>query len=107
MSTTEEIEEALGYDADLTDPRQRCEHGTFIGSWWGPDYLCQWCELGISADEVRAAELEYQAERLARAEERYARLVATLEATIYDGAVLAQLFHFLVNDYVPYTTGVS
>jgi len=36
----------LGYDADVSDPRQYCRHGTFIGSWWGPDYLCSMCESG-------------------------------------------------------------
>lgn len=36
----------LPYDGDLNDPKQRCRHGTFIGSWWGPDYLCLQCELG-------------------------------------------------------------
>lgn len=35
---------AGGYDADRDDPSQYCKHGTFIGSWWGPDYLCGQCE---------------------------------------------------------------
>lgn len=34
----------LPYDGDLDDPSQRCQHGTFIGSHWGPDYLCPACE---------------------------------------------------------------
>ena len=42
----QDIDEALGYDADHDDPRQFCRHGTFIGSWWGPDYMCGWCESG-------------------------------------------------------------
>lgn len=25
-----------------------CQHGTFVGSAYGPDYLCGWCEDGIS-----------------------------------------------------------
>ena len=41
-----EDEERLGYDADFTDPSQFCRHGTFIGSWWGPDFLCHRCEMG-------------------------------------------------------------
>lgn len=41
-----ETNDALGYDADVTDASQYCKHGTFIGSWWGPDYLCVWCETG-------------------------------------------------------------
>jgi hypothetical protein len=38
--------DALGYDADVSDPKQYCRHGTFIGSWWGPDFLCTKCEMG-------------------------------------------------------------
>lgn len=34
------------YDWDRSDPAQYCRHGTFIGSWWGPDLLCARCELG-------------------------------------------------------------
>ena len=51
---TSDLDEQLGYDADHNDPSQFCEHGTFIGSWWGPDYLCGWCEMGVSVDEVHA-----------------------------------------------------
>lgn len=36
------------YDEDLNDDRQRCIHGTFVGSWWGPDYLCGKCEMGLT-----------------------------------------------------------
>lgn len=46
MSPADEINARLGYDADVTDSRQYCEHGTFIGSPWGPDYLCFYCETG-------------------------------------------------------------
>jgi hypothetical protein len=38
----------LGYDADLGDRSQYCKHGRFIGSWWGPDYICGACEDGIA-----------------------------------------------------------
>jgi hypothetical protein len=34
------------YDWDRYDPRQYCRHGSFIGSWWGPDILCGDCEMG-------------------------------------------------------------
>lgn len=60
-----EQDEVLGYDADHEDPSQYCQHGTWIGSWWGPDYLCHWCELGYSAEEQRA-ELQHQFERVCR-----------------------------------------
>jgi len=47
-------DEALGFDADHDDPKQYCRHGTWIGSWWGPDYLCAACETGdaFDADEL-------------------------------------------------------
>ena len=60
------FEGVLEYDGDLHDPKQRCEHGTFIGSWWGPDYLCHWCEDGISVEEmhrIQAANARYRCEQ--------------------------------------------
>lgn len=48
---TTEYDEMLGYDADHDDPRQFCRHGTFIGSWWGPDYMCFDCEMGTTDKE--------------------------------------------------------
>ncbi len=50
-------DELLGYDADHEDPSQYCIHGTWIGSWWGPDYICQWCEDGYSAEEAELCRL--------------------------------------------------
>lgn len=41
------INDSLGYDADVGDPSQYCKHGTFVGSWWGPDYICGKCEDGV------------------------------------------------------------
>lgn len=34
------------WDWDRNDKSQYCVHGTFIGSWWGPDILCGRCEMG-------------------------------------------------------------
>jgi len=50
----DDSDEALGSDADHDDPTQYCRHGTWIGSWWGPDYLCAACESGddFDADEL-------------------------------------------------------
>jgi hypothetical protein len=42
----ETLDEALGYDADHSDDSQYCEHGTWIGSAGGPDYMCGRCEDG-------------------------------------------------------------
>lgn len=38
------------WDWDKEDPRQYCKHGTFIGSWWGPDLMCFRCEIGDDED---------------------------------------------------------
>jgi hypothetical protein len=46
LSPADEINEQLGWDADVTDSRQYCKHGVFIGSWAGPDYMCGRCEMG-------------------------------------------------------------
>jgi hypothetical protein len=54
---TTEQDERLGYDADHDDPRQYCQHGSWMGSWWGPDYLCSWCEGGYTADQARYCQL--------------------------------------------------
>lgn len=54
MTHDTDYTEADRWDWDTNDDRQYCEHGTFIGSWWGPDILCQWCEAGISAPEAEA-----------------------------------------------------
>jgi hypothetical protein len=48
----------LEYDGDLQDENQRCEHGKFIGSWWGPDIMCGYCESGISAEEMERGHLQ-------------------------------------------------
>lgn len=63
------------YDEDLNDERQRCPHGTFIGSWWGPDYICGYCEDGISVEEmyeIQAASARWGAEHLLAEGERLA-----------------------------------
>lgn len=51
-------EDALGYDADFSDAKQYCRHGTWIGSWWGPDYMCSKCEMGIERCHVCGKEGE-------------------------------------------------
>jgi hypothetical protein len=46
-----QLNDHLGYDADVSDSSQYCKHGTFIGSWWGPDYMCGKCEDGVAVCE--------------------------------------------------------
>lgn len=31
----------------LTHDETHCKHGTFIGHWAGPDYMCFYCEMGV------------------------------------------------------------
>jgi hypothetical protein len=45
------------WDWDRNDDSQYCAHGTFIGSSWGPDILCHWCESGVSVDEYIADQI--------------------------------------------------
>ena len=52
MDPQETLDDQLGFDADHSDPRQFCRHGTFIGSWWGPDYLCGACEGGEDVEPL-------------------------------------------------------
>jgi hypothetical protein len=67
ISISEYIEGAitmeLPYDGDTDNPNQYCKHGTFIGSWWGPDYLCGWCEDGVSVADMKAALTEQRIHR--------------------------------------------
>jgi hypothetical protein len=51
MNNSDDYDEMLGYDADHSDLKQFCRHGTFIGSWWGPDYMCYWCEMGEEPED--------------------------------------------------------
>lgn len=48
ISDQQDQEEYLGYDDT------HCEHGTFVGGWAGPDYMCGWCEDGTPYDEYCA-----------------------------------------------------
>ena len=40
---------------DQSDGSQYCKHGTFIGSWWGPDLMCWACEDGLTDAEYELA----------------------------------------------------
>lgn len=46
MSIDDDYTEADRWDWDYNDFRQRCRHGQFIGSSWGPDIICGRCEMG-------------------------------------------------------------
>ncbi len=38
----------LGYQSEADS---YCVHGTFVGNWAGPDYMCGPCEMGVSDEE--------------------------------------------------------
>lgn len=92
------------WDWDRNDPGQHCPHGTFIGSWWGPDLLCQWCEDGISVEDMvrmrRDAYLRDARAQVARAE----GLISTFTRCQQDGSlpylgsVATFLYTFLSQD---------
>jgi hypothetical protein len=71
-----DLDEQLGYDADHSDERQYCRHGKWIGSWWGPDYLCGSCEDGLSVEAAEYIE--------ARNDERRAREALKTAMQWYD-----------------------
>lgn len=45
-----------------------CKHGVFTGHWAGPDYMCFWCEMGVSDAEYEEAMVAREAERKRRAQ---------------------------------------
>jgi hypothetical protein len=98
-----EYDEMLGYDADHTDDSQYCRHGTFIGSWWGPDYLCQWCELGEEPPTLEEIE-EMRIEGLKVKEAEFDRMVASVTSTMRSQGyrywtALAQGIYDLADNY--------
>ncbi|TXH12514.1 MAG: hypothetical protein E6R03_12665 [Hyphomicrobiaceae bacterium] len=40
-------------DPEFRMPSDYCEHGTYVGGWAGPDYLCHYCEMGYTPEEVK------------------------------------------------------
>lgn len=68
ISDQEDQEGYFGYDDT------HCIHGTFVGGWAGPDYMCYHCEMGTTVEELdrmRTEDRECQA--------RYARVKAGLD----------------------------
>lgn len=66
------------YD-DLNEESFYCEHGKYIGSPYGPDYLCQWCEDGVSAAEYAAIMRERAIRDLREAEAGHERLIRAVQ----------------------------
>ena len=85
------------YDEDPGDSRQHCVHGTFIGSWWGPDYLCGWCEDGVSVHEMECILAAEVASVLAQREAQYETMRATLATFPYDARVATALVDYVLG----------
>jgi hypothetical protein len=95
-----ETDELLGYDADHDDSSQYCAHGTWIGSWWGPDYLCQWCEDGISVEEmhrIQAHQAAAQRDARARAFTEVCRVVGDVKP--YNAALATYLTIYVMEQF--------
>jgi len=86
MIPTDDYQPGDEWDWDQSDDSQYCEHGTFIGSWWGPDLLCHWCEAGVSPAEVESIE---RSARLRKATDTIGK-VERLTAELCDSLGLAK-----------------
>lgn len=77
---------ALPYSERRKHYGDYCVHGTYIGSWWGPDYLCGPCEDGVSDYEYALGMAYAEAERRARvARETYFRdVLVPLVGRVYE-----------------------
>jgi hypothetical protein len=86
------------YDGD------HCEHGVYVGGC-GIDWVCQWCEDGVSAAEVKRI---YAARQLREVRERADRaalmLAKLLEAGMggVDAAYLTQRSSYIGNPLTRY-----
>ncbi len=56
-----------------------CEHGTYVGSWWGPDYLCGGCEEGYTITNLDAYRRGLQVARNWEIERLSERVVSFIE----------------------------
>ena len=98
--TNDDINERLGYDADIDDPGQYCSHGTFIGSWWGPDYLCYYCETGEEPPTQFQVDFQAFARRLKAALDDlscYDRIVTHLQTLPYQALFADALTESVIN----------
>lgn len=68
-------------EEEFNNPDFHCEHGTFIGNPYGGDYLCHWCEDGISIEDYTSLIAERQARK-----NLYERALKTFHA----GCAIAQ-----------------
>lgn len=63
-----------------TDFGDYCEHGTYIGTPLGPDFICGWCEDGVPYEEFLEIQREHQARKMIE------QIKASLWGEIFDVA---------------------
>ncbi len=64
-------------DPEFRDPGGYCPHGTYVGGC-GADYMCGWCEDGISGAELREINRRDRTRMTRERAEQAAKLLATL-----------------------------
>lgn len=92
--------EADRWDWDQSDDSQYCQHGTFIGSWWGPDILCGWCEDGISYRQMRRWQKAAKRREFAQEAERMDAAFAAIRSSTGYSSGLATWFANYIMDHV-------
>jgi hypothetical protein len=69
-------------------PDHYCEHGNYIGSPYGADILCGWCEDGISVAEMHRIQRANRKRRIVREmselRQFYEIAIGSLEAVPYN-----------------------
>ncbi len=77
-----------------------CRHGTFVGNWAGPDYMCGYCEMGVTDEEFeegKRLEAERNEKRKA-ARQRWEEINREVETTTDKDATWATAVAFLDSE---------
>ena len=98
MTMHDDYTEADRWDWDTTADDQHCEHGTFIGSWWGPDLMCHWCEAGVTVEEVEQIERNTRLQEATATISRMERLTKELCDSLGIAKGVDIVFDFCADD---------
>lgn len=83
--------------------RTHCEHGSYIGYPGGLDYLCQWCEDGITLEqflEIRKVDLIRHLRRKVDEGERFCEFFRA-ERWDRPGMMIAKVVPYVMTYYGP------
>lgn len=86
-------------DPEFRDPDGYCEHGAYVGGC-GTDWMCHWCEAGISLAEARRIVAAERTARIRKHADNAARLLnglLTHGMGGIDAAALAQESSYVAN----------